>query len=480
MSNKGLKGKFIGNILYAFSAQLISLIVSLLLSLVVPKFLGVKDFAYWQLFIFYTNYVNIAQFGLIDGIYLRLGGKKYKDLDFSILKSQYIVFSIIQILICFFISALSVFIVKDASKILVFIGVGIYLFIYNSSRFFGFIFQAVNETKLFSITSMIDRIIVLLLGVILIFQNNIRWYYFMIIYITGIGISLIYSIYHGKEIFFEKNKQKLGIVIREMVLNCSIGLNLMISNLASNLIIGSGRQFIEWHWGIETFGRVSFSLSMTSFFLVFINQVSLVMFPALRQVSSEEGKIIFKKIEKGFSLISPIVYAIYIPASFILMKWLPQYKSSLEYLMILMPICVFDGKMQMLYNTFMKVYRKEKTLLMVNVICVFLSVLVSIISVFIFNSIYTLLIGLVIVIIFRSILSNNLLCNHLSLNKSKNIIIDVLFAISFILLTVFANKLIAEISIITLYLTYLYFNRDYLFGIIGEKNENNSSSSNEA
>lgn len=44
------------NTMIAFAAQFISLSVSVVMSLLVPKIVGVADYGYWQLFMFYTTY----------------------------------------------------------------------------------------------------------------------------------------------------------------------------------------------------------------------------------------------------------------------------------------------------------------------------------------------------------------------------------------------------------------------------------------
>ena len=82
------KGGISSNVAYAFAAQGIALISSFLMTLVVPKVLGVLEYAYWQLFIFYAGYVAIALFGIGDGVYLRLGGKHYEELDKGSLKAE--------------------------------------------------------------------------------------------------------------------------------------------------------------------------------------------------------------------------------------------------------------------------------------------------------------------------------------------------------------------------------------------------------
>lgn len=451
-----LKGKFIGNMIFAFGAQMISLLVSLLLSLVVPKFLVVEEFAYWQLFIFYTNYVNIAQLGIVDGIYLKLGGKNFDDLDHSLLKAKYRVFTIVQIIFGLLIISVAYLFANDRSKVVVFSGVAVYLVVYNLSRYLGFIFQAVNNTRWYSISSMIDRFTILILGIIVIATRSISWKWLIIIYIFGVAISLIYSWYKGKVIISAQQRVCFPQTLSEIKSDATIGISLMISNLASMLILGCGRQTIEWYWGLETFGRVSFALSMTNFFLLFINQVSLVMFPALRKVEMNESKNIFMKVDYGFSLISPLVYILYIPVSIVLKNWLPQYESSLSYLMLFMPVCVFDGKMQMLYNTYLKVLRKEKLLLKINLFCVALSILNCLVSVLVFDSFKILLAGLVIVIAIRSLVSSYFLSKVLAFKNNKCFLFDLVFAVAFVLLSLTLKNQYAVIVLLSLFVSFLY------------------------
>lgn len=83
------KNKLINNIIYAFFAQGVSLLLSVVMSLIVPKVLGVEQFGYWQLFIFYAGYVGFFHFGLNDGIYLKLGGSDYDNLDYNLLGTQF-------------------------------------------------------------------------------------------------------------------------------------------------------------------------------------------------------------------------------------------------------------------------------------------------------------------------------------------------------------------------------------------------------
>ena len=77
------------NLLLAIVVQAISLLSSFLVVLIFPKILSIESYSYWQLFLFYIAYTGFFYFGFADGLYLRYGGKEYKELDKSILGSQY-------------------------------------------------------------------------------------------------------------------------------------------------------------------------------------------------------------------------------------------------------------------------------------------------------------------------------------------------------------------------------------------------------
>ena len=82
-----LRKKFKNNIFFAFGAQTVSMLMSIMMSLFVPKLLNVTNFGYWQLFIFYYGYVGFFHFGLNDGVYLKYGGVEYNKTAVMIVSS---------------------------------------------------------------------------------------------------------------------------------------------------------------------------------------------------------------------------------------------------------------------------------------------------------------------------------------------------------------------------------------------------------
>ena len=72
--------RFYSNLIYAILAQIVATVFNLIMYLLVPKVIGNISYAYWQLFLFYTNYAGFFHLGLVDGIYLKLGGKNMRNL----------------------------------------------------------------------------------------------------------------------------------------------------------------------------------------------------------------------------------------------------------------------------------------------------------------------------------------------------------------------------------------------------------------
>ena len=70
---------FIKNVGAMLFANGISFFISALITFIIPKFLNVENYAYVQLYIFYTSYVSFLHYGWVDGIRLRYGGIFYEN-----------------------------------------------------------------------------------------------------------------------------------------------------------------------------------------------------------------------------------------------------------------------------------------------------------------------------------------------------------------------------------------------------------------
>lgn len=397
-----MKNKTFYNMLFAISAQSISIILSILTSMVLPKFLGLTDYSYWQLFIFYSVYINFLHFGVSDGIYLRIGGESYDKINKQLIYSQFKLLVIIQIIISIFTFFILSKLDLNGDRIFVFTNLFIYMVVFNAVVFFGFIFQAVNETKTHSLAIIIDKVSFIIIMIILLLSGVRDYKKFIIGYNISAILALIFISIQGREILSQKF---IGLkkTINEMIININVGMKLMISAVASNFIVGSTRVVVDKYMGITEFGKLSFSFSIVNFLLAFVRQVSMVLFPALRQFKKNHLTTFFEKISLILDIFLPVVLIGYFPINAFFSNWLPAYKDSLYYLRYLLPVVIFDGKAQLLFFTFMKVFREEKKLLYINLVSLICSFLSALVLVNIFYNITYIVVAVMLILAMRSI-----------------------------------------------------------------------------
>ena len=148
----------------AVFAQALAFSVSAVMSLLVPKMLGVEEYAYWQLFLLYGAYVPLFHLGLNDGVYLINGGKTFTEMNRRSLMGQFFVGLIVEVSIAILVFVWTV-VNFEGSRLFVFGLIAIYIVLFNIGSYWGAVCQAANETHYYSKMQTIDKacFIVLLL-----------------------------------------------------------------------------------------------------------------------------------------------------------------------------------------------------------------------------------------------------------------------------------------------------------------------------
>ncbi|NMM99131.1 hypothetical protein [Bifidobacterium olomucense] len=466
--NNTATSKFKSNLGYAFLAQGVALALSASVNFILPKFIGVTDFSYWQLFIFYSQYLPFLALGLNDGVYLRYGGIALPQMDKAAIKGQFLYGIVYQTILAVLLCIVSWFVIGNGVRLSIIITASLYFVFFTMQNFLGYIFQAANETSWFSKSTLIQQLAFIFMIIVCITCKGRTFWPYVIAYTIAQALSLAYCFHKGKNLF-SAHALKHRLVFRELRESISAGSKLMFANIASMLILGIGRQAIDMNWGIVAFGKVSMAITLTNFALVFVRQVGMVMFPMLRQVHKDKQKSIYALCNDGLFLFLPVMFLLYFPAKIILELWLPQYTDSIRYAALLLPICYFDAKTQMLYNTYLKVFRKEKMLLYLNLLAMVASLIFSIIGVLVIKNMTFIILSMTAAIVIRSVTSDaylsSLLCND---RKKDAIMLTQEIALTLIFMTVawHINEWIAFIVTCIAYTLLLLFNHNKLTLII--------------
>lgn len=456
---------FIKNFIFAFGAQCVSLLASLAVTFMVPSVIGVKQFAYWQLFLTYVTYINISRLGLMDGMYLRLGGKKYDELDFDLLSQERRAFIVFQFFVACGVLSAVLSLDLEGDRTFVFAACCVCIVIINANNYLNYILQAVNLTRVYSASVILQNLTWFVAVACVIFLKIYSYKIIIVMYIFGHVLGGIYMMLHTKEIvkYRKSSRQSVVLDIKE---NVKCGINLMVAQYAGNLIVSSARMIIDVSWGVEVFGYFSFSLTLSNVFLTFINQISIIVFPALRRVKSDQQQDAYYLLRNVLSIILPVVMLGYFPITIIVHFVLPQYEQSLTYLPVFLPICTFDGKMQMMCSSFFKSMRKEKTLLAINLVTLTGSIAMALIGAFAIRNIEFIAYGILVIVALRSIVSEIILSKLMSVNIYKELSQEIIVVLLFVILAKYLNaaQMFLEYGII--YILYLLINRERLRKII--------------
>lgn len=271
------------NISYSLFGNFISILGSILMIVIVPKFVSIEDYGAWQLFLFYFSYVGFLHFGWEDGIYLRYAGQKYSELDSRLFSGQIYGIILLQIVLGFAVYLLSKIYVVSLVKAQVISFIAVAMILANFNNFCNFIFQITNRISRYAAMIILEQIVLISLVSMVIFLGLNR--YTDLIYCKLLSLVAVscFAGYAVKELLKPKF-YNIREIVEEAKENISAGSKLMFANVAGMLILGIIRYGISEGWDIATFGKISLTLSISNFLMVFINDVSVVLFSILKYV----------------------------------------------------------------------------------------------------------------------------------------------------------------------------------------------------
>ena len=424
---------FIKKTLYVIGANLISLVVSFLTTLIVPKFFGdnVEQYGYLQIYLFYVSYIGFFHFGWCDGIFLRDGGKHYRDLDKPLYSGQFRLLCAVQAVLAALIALGGYFFTSDQDNRFIIFATAINLVVYMPRTMLAYYLQTTNRMKEYASITTAGRSVygVAIVLIVLFLPKSYR--YFVLGDIIGKTIALFVSVWWCRDILKTKPtplKQSFG----EAKTNISVGIKLLFANIAGMLVTGIVQWGIQTKWDVTTYGKVSFSLSASNLMLVFISAVALVLYPTLRRTNEENLGGIYDVLKNGLMTVLLASMVIFYPLELVLSMWLPQYAESMKYLAILFPMCIYAAKNSLLVTTYLNVYRMEKTTLAVNFAGVIVAAITTGISVFWLGNLTLAMFGIVINQMFRCVFGELILAKKIKIRVLKDIILEAAMAAAFI------------------------------------------------
>ena len=449
--------EFIKNFSMVIAGNIFSMLIAVTVTFLVPHFFSSEAYSYFQLENLYCGYIWIISLGWNDGLYVKFGGAKRSEIGCGKVSSQFMALVIYLIASGCIIASIFSSRFETSEKRFVFYMALISVTVEIVTCSVTNLLQATNSMKQYAKITILDRGYYFCFVVMLLFLDIRDFYHLIAVDIISKCITLFIVLYSGRDFVFGK-PQDIKQVLADIKDILSIGINISMASYASRMINNIVQLVIENMWGLLIFGKVALTLSISNMFTKFVSAVSVVIFPVLRRAEGKSRENAYYVLNTFLMTVMLGIFCFYLPARKLLELWLPEYKESLHYMAILLPISLFETKTVMLVNTYLKIMRKEKEILYCNLITVLLSIVLSFMGAVLFHNLIMTVSMIVVLLAFRCMLEEYRLSKYISI--PKNNCSEIIMCLTFIATSWGLKNFVGMLLYLCVYAVYLYLSRD--------------------
>jgi O-antigen/teichoic acid export membrane protein len=346
--------------------------------LIIPKYLSVEGYGYWQLFTLYASYVGILHFGFIDGILVRWAGKELNQVGGEI-KTAFRFLLLEQLIVIIPLALLFYFLLQPPFQ---WIGLMIlpYAFIINLATFFMFTTQAIRKFKLLTAVNVGKGGVFLLLIILLFTFGYLDYQHVIFASLAAFTLALFaLAFWFRKYLWGEMpSVSSLKAYGKE---NISIGIFVLLGNFVVVLFMTIDRLMVSSFFPIEQFAIYAFALMIAMVAYTFVGAISQVFFPNLSAMTTELRTRAYQLGKPAIILAWAGVLAVYFPVTRLIEFYLPHYTASLPIMQILLCTVGFGSLIQILHVNYYKVYRKQRQYFLWGITALALSVILNLLAI---------------------------------------------------------------------------------------------------
>lgn len=355
---------FLKHFLYVFGSQLVVLLSGFVKALLVPLLLGLSDYAYWQIYVFYTVYIGVFTLGYGDGLYLKYGGYKIADLPLNCVRTANAMY---LAMLAIGAAALVAFAYAntDPYRQVIFFAVAANVVIVGITANISLTLQATNQLKGYAFLNSADKVF-FTLALIALFQDNFRTFEYLILADIGAKIFVMAILLYRYRHLFIGPLTRFSIGATEFGNSIGAGIQLMLANLMGMLVLGVGRIILEYFDTLDSYAHYAFAVSLANVVLMSVTALSIVIYPSLKRQAQENYLVYFNKTNAAYAAFALVMLAGYFPAIAFIDLFARQYLPVIDFLNAIFVITVLQGKMQLVNNTYYKALRLERPMLVAN------------------------------------------------------------------------------------------------------------------
>lgn len=378
---------------------MIVLITGFIKALVIPVVLGISDYGYWQIYVFYTIYIGAFTFGYTDGIYLKYGGYRLQDLPLEKLRAaNWLYVAVLAIGT----ATLAAFATSEAEPQRQFIlyAIAANVAVLGITANISLTLQASNLLKSYAFLNSADKIFFVLALIALVGDDFRTFSYLIAIDLLSKVIVMAVLVRRYRQLFIGR-LERVSEGIKEFLGSAGSGIQLLLANLSGMLVLGIGRIIVEYFGAIESYAYYAFAISLANVVLISVSALSIVIYPTLKRLPKENYLRYYNTTNRAFLAFAFLMLTGYFPALVFLNVVATSYEPVIEFLNAMFVITVLQGKMQLVNNTYYKALRLENRMLIANLSSVVIVAILSTIGYMLTHSVLVIAYATLVTMVFR-------------------------------------------------------------------------------
>lgn len=408
-----------GDILIVSFSRILQLVISSGMGILLPVFISVNDYAYYQLYMLYMGFANFLHFGLANGIYLKYGAYDYGNLPRERFRAFIRFFAALEMVVSLIVGIALSALYHDEKKAVLFGFVSVNIVIANvGGALFSSIDQFTKRFKADSIFSIMQSLVQVVLILLVIF-NSLSGYVSVLIFVTCSNlIRVICEIGYNKEICFGK-PIKLNEAMPEIRKMMSQGFFIIISDWMGIVIVSIDKLFVDNFFPIEVFSYYAFAVSIVTAFYSLVNATCTVVYPYLVRLNRDKYALYYENLSSMILLLSGFALCLYYVLEFLIHLVLPKYDSSCSIIFILLPTVIFKAAFSMVCGNMFKALNLTREYMINTVIALVTACISDTIAYMAFRNVYSLAIASCITFLIWYFYTDLFFVKKLNLNRKK-------------------------------------------------------------
>ena len=352
----------------------ILLLFGFLQALIIPKYLSVAGYGYWQLFNLYSNYVGILALGFLDGLLVRWAGKDLNQIGGEIKPA--IRFLVLEQLAVIIPLGLITFFLLHPPLQWIGLMIFVYAFIMNLATFFIFTAQAIRRFWLLTALNVVRGLVFLLLVVLLFTSGHLEYHYVIVVFLVSFVLFIIaLAVRYRRYLWGDHSPAPSPVSLGRK--NINTGIFILLGNFVFLIFWTLDRLLVSSFFAIEQFAVYAFASAVAQIAVTFIGAIASVLFPHLSAAAPEQRTRTYQVGKCALILCWAAFLGAYFPLTALIEFYLPHYTGSLPIIKILFGSLGFFCIVRIMQVTYFKMYGRQRQYLLYGISVLAFAVLLA-------------------------------------------------------------------------------------------------------